>query len=404
MKYAEQFREHVKKFIESMDLIDLKKKQVIAVSGGVDSMALLNILYKAYGPLFEVVHINHGTRIENEIEEKLVKKFCQKLNIKMHIFKLQMSLNEKNFEAKAREQRNTIFKRFILENYQVIEAHHIDDSFEWTMMQRLKQGKLVSTLGIPVCNNGIIRPFLSVTKKQIIKYAKKTHVEWIEDQSNQNTKYERNYWRLKLINKFGAKYPQMLKHYTYQQNELALSLNVHRASILRQKNPLFIVDHVLTGRVLTSARLDLYRAELIREIENLSKAKRGKINAVVDMIFKSVVKIRGDKKAKKFHGPYPLPGKVEAYLFGESIYLLSSDKLYLFENWNSSLQAIPSETPIGLCKFTNQNDHRYFPNLLLIKNEYQYSKSNLELPFLKEGLISLKRADIPYSFLCLSKH
>ena len=102
------------------------------------------------------------------------------------------------------------------------------------MIQSFRQSSLNSTLGIPVFNRGLVRPFMCVSKKQIIQYAKSLELSLATDTSNGNLRFERNFFRSKLSNTILNRYPQYLRHYVARQNELALKLSMHRSQSLEK--------------------------------------------------------------------------------------------------------------------------------------------------------------------------
>ncbi|MBY0415805.1 MAG: tRNA lysidine(34) synthetase TilS, partial [Bdellovibrionales bacterium] len=259
-------------------LISKNKKIVVSVSGGVDSLTLAETLHRLQYSI-ELLHFNHGTRTEeNSKEEKLVGEFANSRGLNLHTVYLKMSLDEKNFEKKARLLRQKTYKSFIENNYWVYTAHHIDDSFEWSLMQSFKQGSLEHSLGIPVFNNGIVRPFMCATKKHIQKYARISKLSWFEDSSNKNLKFERNYLRAVISAKILEKYPKALAHYVAQSNEKLKIIKLNKESntieIRKEK----------WGVLLISSELGAHKEEIKNQIAKLSNKDRGLLSHEVDKL------------------------------------------------------------------------------------------------------------------------
>ncbi|RPJ73582.1 MAG: tRNA lysidine(34) synthetase TilS, partial [Alphaproteobacteria bacterium] len=229
---TKHFVSHVHLFMDSLQLIDTSKSNLVAVSGGVDSIALMYVLHDIFKGNLRVLHINHGTRAENIVEENLVLEHGLRLGLEVDVVKFTMNLEQNNFEAVARNLRAKVYKQYIQNNYLVHTAHHLDDSFEWSMIQSFKQSSLRSTLGIPVFNRGLVRAFMCVSKNQIRLYAKTLGLSWAEDSSNRDTRFERNFFRAKLTDIIHERYPQYLRHYVAHHNSLAMKLNVHRSLTL----------------------------------------------------------------------------------------------------------------------------------------------------------------------------
>ncbi len=173
-----------------------KMKSLIAVSGGVDSMVLLN-QYK--DKEVKVVHINHNTRgQENKKEEEMVMFFCQKNNIEF--FRFDYFHKEGNFHKKAREFRYKTFSKIVKEKKLdcVILAHHFDDQIENIIMNPKKIGNKIMKDKDYINDVLVYRPMLNLTKDEIYKYAKDNNVSYMEDSSNQKDCYLRNRTRKKL--------------------------------------------------------------------------------------------------------------------------------------------------------------------------------------------------------------
>ncbi len=228
-KYARDVFEHVYKFMNSVGHLSTDSITV-ALSGGVDSVSLLYLLkwieINKNGPRIFAHHINHGTREKNTQEQKFCESLCKSLSINLKISKLNLDLRTSDFENSARKLRYQEFKNGLSEKSLMALGHHIDDSFEWSLMQQLRSSNLRSTLGIPVSNGSYIRPLMCLTKFQITKLAKALSLTWLEDPSNNDARFDRNFIREVTKRKLSKRYPQLLKHYVNRSNELAKFLNV----------------------------------------------------------------------------------------------------------------------------------------------------------------------------------
>lgn len=404
MFISEKFEKFIEAFSRSHQLFVDGSRVLVATSAGVDSVVLLNVLSRMPQIKVSVLHFNHGTRPENSLEENLIINIAKNLGLELFIHRFKFSPNQSNFELKARNARKNVYKEYIQNGFLVATAHHLDDSFEWAMMQKFKQSSLKTSLGIPVFSNGIIRPLMCVSKKQIIHYAKVNQIVWCEDQSNLNTRYERNYMRLKIIEQIKIKYPQYLKHYVYQHNQLAEELQVHRLSVLKRSSPLKIVNHFLTGVVVQSSHLEFYRPEILKIVQNMSKKQRGKLSIVIDQIFDCVKKIRSNSKLKKLHGPFYFTGGVKCFLLVDRLYFFQQDNFYLWENFDRELyNSLYIGAQISSGSVNNYN-LEYFPNLLTSNSARVLKKeSKLKIDLIAQTLDQLKMTDIPYSFGALEE-
>ncbi len=380
------FHAYIFSFMEDMQLIPQSKKGFIALSGGLDSICLAHILSSHKGFELEAIHINHGTRLENESEEKFILNFCQQLNLKCHVLRLQMSLDDNNFENKARLERQKIFNSFTKQGHYVFTAHHLDDSFEWSLMQSLKQSSLQSTLGIPVFNNGICRPFLCVSKNQLYHYARSCQITWLEDKSNQNLKFERNAIRILFNQTLALRYKGYLRHYVNRQNQLAHLLNKHRLSDVSQ---LIIKDQGPNGVELKSADFRFHKEKIREYIHYFSKKKRGEVEKELEKL----IECHRQNKKMKMHGPFSFSGGVKAFLLKDSLYLCHQDHLEYYKKLDEFL----SEN-------LSQIHHNIFPHIIILKKEERIPISKLIHPLLPLTTKKLKDLKINYSFLPLNEN
>lgn len=219
--YLFKFQKHFLSFVRELKLWSSTDKLYIAVSGGIDSIVLLDLVFRCgYYKNLEIIHINHATRDDNYLDEKLIKHLGELYGLKVHNFRLD-KMSDGNFEAKARASRYKVFNSF--NDGKVLLGHHIDDSFEWSLMQKFKSSTLESTIGIPLFNKHYRRPLMCVTKAQIKRYARIAKLKFNEDSTNCDNNFERNYVRNNIIPLIKKKYPQYLKHYVNQSNALISS-------------------------------------------------------------------------------------------------------------------------------------------------------------------------------------
>ncbi|MFZ9001805.1 MAG: tRNA lysidine(34) synthetase TilS [Bacteriovoracaceae bacterium] len=313
--YAQQFLSHVENFMQEYSLFP-QKTAWVAVSGGMDSMALLWCLNQIMPDQIKVLHFNHGTRVENQKEQDLIENFCKKNNLEIYTEKGHLKATQSNFEKLARDKRKLFFSQYVAKEDVIFTAHHLDDSFEWSLMQQLKSSHIKSSLGIPVINGRYRRPFLCVSKKHIYRLVKKENIAYCEDPSNDNIRYERNFMRKHIISNIKKRYPKYLKHYVFRQNMMAHELGLnkkapdHQLSVYRSPNEGLFIHPELKDD------FGQKQNELRAEIHRLSKGHRGKINSQIEKLLASK---RSHKK-----GPLSFSGGVKAYMETGMIYLTSS--------------------------------------------------------------------------------
>ena len=183
------------------------KKIGLAVSGGVDSMVMLDIFFRIsqeYNFQIYVMHYNHKWRKKSYIDAELVKKYCQKNKIRF-LYKENKGQVLKDEEI-ARNERYSFFEKCVKKfSLKVIcTAHHRDDQLE-TVLFRLARGTGPNGL-CPIkefreLSGGmkIFRPLLDLWKKDIFNYALKNKVSYREDKTNLDVTYKRNLIRRKIL-------------------------------------------------------------------------------------------------------------------------------------------------------------------------------------------------------------
>lgn len=179
---------------------------VVAISGGPDSMALLDILLKIKKNIKIVVaHVNHNVRTESEQEKIFVENYCKKNNIIFEYMKIDKYTNNKFSEVEARKKRYDFFESLLKKhnaNY-LLTAHHGDDLVETVLMRIVRGSSLKGYSGFKMeskyKNYTILRPLILVTKKDILDYLNKEGIEFVIDKSNEQDYYTRNRYRKNIL-------------------------------------------------------------------------------------------------------------------------------------------------------------------------------------------------------------
>ncbi len=208
----------VKKTIDKYSLLNNVKSVAVGVSGGADSMCLLDILRKLkdeYGIILNVVHLNHNIRGEEaERDEEFVKNFCEKNNLEFFLFSEDIpALSEKyglSEEECGRKVRYECFEKVNCDAVAV--AHSLSDSVE-TVLFNLSRGSGCKGLsGIPVKREpNIIRPLIECSREEIEVYCEKNKVPYITDSTNLSDDYSRNYIRHNIVSNFKRLNPNFEK-------------------------------------------------------------------------------------------------------------------------------------------------------------------------------------------------
>ncbi|TDR25432.1 tRNA lysidine(34) synthetase TilS [Flavobacterium cheniae] len=180
------------------------KKLLLAVSGGVDSMVLLDLFYKLRFDIC-IVHCNFQLRgKESDADELLVREICQDGYIPYFIESFDTlefaKENKLSIQLAARKLRYDWFQEIISLGFDyVLTAHHLDDNVETFLINFTRGTGLEGLTGIPAQNGNIIRPLLPFSREEIENYALENKIQWREDSSNASDKYFRNKLRHNIV-------------------------------------------------------------------------------------------------------------------------------------------------------------------------------------------------------------
>ncbi len=176
-------------------------RYVAAVSGGVDSAALLDMLQKQKGLDLIVAHFDHGIRVGSAEDRLFVQELAK--NYGLPFVYEEGKLGAQASEAAARQARYGFLRQVGKDKdaRAIITAHHQDDVLETAIINLLRGTKRKGLTALK-SQSDILRPLLNVPKHELITYAKKQGLQWREDSTNQDTTYLRNYVRHKLLPRF----------------------------------------------------------------------------------------------------------------------------------------------------------------------------------------------------------
>ena len=181
------------------------KQLLVATSGGMDSMVLVNLFQKLKFNI-ALAHCNFQLRnLESDADEKFVNSYAEQNKMPCHTKKFDTinysDTHKLSTQVAARNLRYNWFKE-ILEQEKfdyVITAHHADDVAETFVINLSRGTGLDGLTGIPSQNGNVIRPMLHFSRKEIEKYASENSLQWREDSSNASDKYIRNKIRHHII-------------------------------------------------------------------------------------------------------------------------------------------------------------------------------------------------------------
>jgi tRNA(Ile)-lysidine synthase len=211
----------IEQFIVDNDLA--QKPLFIALSGGVDSVVLLHMFYQLRqnaGLDFQAIHVNHGLSKNAETWQQKVTDMCQEWQIPLIVKSVNLiKKNRQSLEQVARDARYQVVAESLPAGAVIFTGHHQADQFETFILRLMRSSGLTGLSAMKSVSDipnslgkansiGLARPLLAAPKEQILEYAKNTKLSWVEDESNQDEKFDRNFIRNSLLPKFLKRWPQ----------------------------------------------------------------------------------------------------------------------------------------------------------------------------------------------------
>jgi len=211
---SESTIENIEEILKHQIQVHQIKKICVSLSGGVDSIVLLHALNQVLGEGFSIraIHINHNLNKGSQSWANFCKKLCDQMQIQINIYSEKVNTKAGfGIEAAGRKARYRILQQSIHEGEWLMTAHHQDDQLE-TILFRIARGTGVEGLqGIQKQFNfgrgNILRPLLDVSKSEIIRYAIESKLDWVEDTSNQESYFDRNFLRMNIIPMLKERWP-----------------------------------------------------------------------------------------------------------------------------------------------------------------------------------------------------
>lgn len=197
------------KFIAENNLF--KSGEIIGVgcSGGSDSMALLHFLAKnqeKYDIEAVAIHVDHGIRENSYLDADFVKEKAKQLGVRFYKFRVDAPKIAKeksiSIETAARDARYGVFRALLKKGVvdKIALAHHMLDQAETILMHIFRGSGVAGARGMsPISENVFIRPLLSTQKQEIYDYLDRNHIEFVEDETNEDMGYSRNFVRNRIM-------------------------------------------------------------------------------------------------------------------------------------------------------------------------------------------------------------
>ena len=300
---------------------------LVCVSGGSDSVALLHVLLKLqkkWKNELHILHFDHGLRPESSAERHFVEALAQQYDLPCHTFVSKFLAQEfTGVQEKSRQWRIQVCEKIRAEVNAtcIATAHHADDQAETFLFKLLRGCHLSNLRGMDWKNGFYVRPLLNCTKLELQQFLQSISQTWMEDRSNQSSRYLRNRIRLELIpllNELArGELNSRINDLSEQSAQLKLWIQQSKRNFhWNEKDILFIKNLLKESTMVRGAYLYQYLSD--QGVSNLSYLH---IRKILNLVLSG-------KNQWEFH----LPGKKVCRCEGEIISLSSAPDSN-FSNW-----------------------------------------------------------------------
>lgn len=234
-------RQQVNRELARQKLLSPTQTIVVAVSTGVDSMVLLDLLLQLpvqQRPQIVVAHVNHHLRAQSAEEAVFLTNYCATLPVTLKLADwLVEDHPQTGVEAAARQFRYDFFEKVMVTTgaTAVLTAHHANDQAETYLMKLARGGDLAQLQGIqavrPFRNGRLVRPLLSFSKQQLRQYAAERQLTYYEDATNTDVTLTRNRMRQRVIPELMQVNPALLTHIAAYEDQLTTLLKAKKQMI-----------------------------------------------------------------------------------------------------------------------------------------------------------------------------
>jgi tRNA(Ile)-lysidine synthase len=231
-----------KNYITKERLFTSGDRLLLAVSGGLDSVVLCELAYRA-GFNFTIAHCNFRLRgSESERDEAFVRNLAQRYDREVLVRHFDTTVyaaaQRLSVQAAARELRYDWFGQVTDdwgEKGVIVTAHQLDDNIETMVMNFFRGTGLTGLRGMLPRHGRIARPLVFAGREELRRYADESHLTWVEDSSNESDKYTRNFFRHRILPLVEQAYPAALRNLADNLSRFREAEALYREAIDRQK-------------------------------------------------------------------------------------------------------------------------------------------------------------------------
>ena len=214
-----------KAFVSLLESHKKIKSMTVALSGGLDSVVLLHLLHqlqKTHHYTLKASHVHHGLSKNADKWVKFCEKLCTKLSVPLDVHYIKLP-QKKSLGIEGEARRLRYEKLLQSKTDLVVLAHHEDDQAETFLLQLIRGAgiKGLSSMAHFDDSRRLWRPLLNTSRTDIESYAKKHQLKWIEDESNQNIDFDRNFIRSKVLPILKNRFSHIIKVISRSTSHLA---------------------------------------------------------------------------------------------------------------------------------------------------------------------------------------
>ncbi len=337
----------VRRTIEKFEMLKRGDRVLVAVSGGVDSIVLLQTLFELkdeFGLSLAVAHLDHRMRPDSPKDARFVKRRAEALGLPIVLESIDVAAftesKKLSPEEGAREARYNFLRSAAkkLRANKIALGHTLNDQVETFLMRLLRGAGLEGLRGIPPVRDEFIRPLIECSREEISKFARVRRLRSCQDRTNLETKYFRNKIRLELLPILKAYNPNVLQTIarteellreagTYLEaqaherlKEATLSSNASSITLSRAKllNQPKVLGELIVRQAIERVKGDLREIEFVHVTEVLREIKRHKNRSELHLPSGLLFERRGDRilltkrpKAAPKIRPYEFPLSLE---------------------------------------------------------------------------------------------
>ena len=331
------FKENILKTIQKYNLIQNGDKVVVGLSGGPDSISLINVLDEIRREedidlKFEIIaaHINHNIREEAKSDENFVINYCKKKNIEIHVLSIDITKKakeeKKGTEETGRNARYKFFEEILIKTKanKIATAHTANDNAETVLMNIIRGSGTSGLKGIrPIRENKFIRPLIETTREEIENYCDENKLNPRIDKTNFENEYTRNRTRNMLIPFIKENFNPNIIMTINRLSDIINEENEYLEKLTKQKYKEIVIEENIGKQIVLDLRL-FNKQDLVikkRLILHTVNILQGTTQGLGKVHIDDIIKLCGNNLGNK----YLTPNKnIKVLIKNKKIYFISN--------------------------------------------------------------------------------